>query len=154
GLDRKTVRTALLKLRTLGLVANNLWPGEPTACQLAWFRDKPKKRPFKLSTLIDLTLFGENGPTTGILLDGSVPMMLDAGYTESQIRNFFSFALDLGNRNCEVFYTFLTGFKKMFKQVENDHHVNRAQGKFQKAKNSLGLLKSEAKKVISRLRQR
>lgn len=154
GLDRKTVRTALAKLQSSGLVSNSLWPSEPTTGQLAWFRDKPKKRPFKLSTLIDLTLFGENGQTTGILLDGSVPMMLDAGYTESQIRNFFSFALDLGNRNCEVFYTFLTGFKKMFKQVENDHHVNRAQGKLQKAKNSLGLLKLETKKIISRLRQR
>jgi hypothetical protein len=154
GVDRKTVRTALAKLKSSGLVSKSLWPGEPTADQLAWFRDKPKKRPFKLSALIDLSGFGPEGETTCTLLDGFVPMMVDAGYTESQMRDFFSFALDLGDRNFQVFYTFVTGFKKVFKQVESAHHVNRAQGKFQKAKNSLGLLKSEAKKVISRLRQR
>ena len=126
GLDRKTVRTALAKLQSSGLVANNLWPGEPTAAQLAWFRDKPKKRPFKLSALIDLSKFGPDGETTCKLLDGFVPIMVDAGYTENQIKDFFSFALDRGDRSFRVFYPFVTGFKKMFMQVESDHHVNRA----------------------------
>jgi len=154
GLDRKTVRTALVKLQSSGLVSNSLWPGEPTAGQLAWFRDKPKKRPFKLSDLFNLSKYGPDGETTGTLLDRFVPTMIDAGYTENQITEFFDFAIDLGKRNFQVFYAFVTGFKELFQKVEKDHHVNRAQGKFQKAKNSLGLLKSEAKKVISRLRQR
>jgi hypothetical protein len=120
-LDRKTVRTALARLRTLGLVDKDLWPREPTAAQLAWFRDKPKKRPFRLSALIDLTPFGLDGETTCKLLDSFVPMMIDAGYTENQIREFFSFALDRGDRSFQVFYTFVLGFKKMFEQVESDH---------------------------------
>ena len=104
--------------------------------------------------MIDLTPFGLDGETTCKLLDSFVPMMIDAGYTENQIRGFFSFALDRGDRSFQVFYTFVLGFKKMFEQVESDHHVSRAQGKYQKARNSLGLLKTEAKKVISRLRMR
>jgi hypothetical protein len=154
GLDRKTVRSALAKLRTHGLVKDGLSPIEPTDAHLDWFRGKPKKRAFRLSAHFDFSKSGIDGQTASALLESFVPALIDAGYSERQITAFFLLCLERANHSFSVFFTFLTGFKKVFERVEKDHLANRATGKYGKAANSLGLLKQEAMAQISKLRKR
>jgi hypothetical protein len=131
-IDRKTVRTALTKLKQSGLVDDDLSPNMPTPNQLRWFRNRPEKRQFRLGEQFDLTKCGHEGEIASAWLDGFGPMMIDAGYSERQIVDFFQFAIKKSQGKSKIFFAFLARFQEMFKQVEADHHSNRALGKYQK----------------------
>lgn len=154
GLDRKTVCTALAKLRTHGLVNNGLSPKQPADAQLDWFRNKPKKQAFRLSAHFDFSKQGIEGETASARLDGFVPALLDAGYSERQITDYFSFCLEQADYSAQVIFAFLVGFKSLFERVEKDHLANRVTGNYRKAANSMGLLKQESKVQIGKLRKR
>lgn len=152
-IDLKTVRTAITHLTEAGLLKKDLSPVDPKPEQLPWFRTKPKKVPYKISAGFD---FGTDSPENEALknlLDSFLPILLNAGYSESDVDRYFSFVLDKSKKNRQVFSSFLSKFSPLFTQVEADHHANKAQGKYVKARNSMGLLKQETQRAISRIRK-
>jgi hypothetical protein len=153
-LDKKTVATALAELRRLGLVSETeLRANPPAADQLGWWADKPKQKAFRASAGVDDWSRFSDGEDVAAILDRFGRDMLDAGYSEADIRAYWRTVKDLGNN--KVFYAFMTGhFSRLFEKVEADHAANRAAGKYGQARNSHGLLRTETRKVIARLRKR
>lgn len=153
-IDLKTVRAAVGKLIEAGLVDENLWPVYPKPEQMKWFRNKPKKRPYKISASFSFGADSAENESLKNVLDSFAQPMLNAGYSEKQIDSYFAFVLDQAKKNRQVFSSFLLKFAALFKMVEDDHQANKAAGKYAKARNSMGLLKQETRRTIHRLRMK
>jgi DNA-binding MarR family transcriptional regulator len=156
GLDRNTVRTAVARLRELGLLGQDPRPRRLSGDQLAWLLDRrPGKQPLKISTLVNFSrLDPDRAQALAGLLDRTAQPMTDAGYSEHDIRRYWAYVFE-SSKTFGVLEAFVPQFFKVFADVERDHEVNRRSGKLvRRLRNSLGLLRCETGKVLARLRRR
>jgi hypothetical protein len=88
GLARNSVRSAVSRLRQVGLVGDQLLAREPGEEQPAWFLDRrraPVKALLRAADLFDFTGQDE-GATPEVLLDAAILMMRNAAATPPEQR--------------------------------------------------------------------
>jgi hypothetical protein len=157
GVDRKTVTTAVAKLRELELMkADTLKVLRPTAAQLGWFRDAtPGKEPLQLADLLRMEAFGDSAQSLAEAFTRLVALLTAANYRDGQVRAYFAWAFGLLRHDPQAIELFFWEFEKLFSRVEHDHRVNVGNtGKYRRAANSLGLLKFETRRKMADLRKR
>jgi hypothetical protein len=153
-LGRNTVRSALKELRRYHLVSEDkLTARAPSDEHMAWWQDKPKRPAFRLSRAVaDFSTFGQQGEIVVAYLDGFVPMLKEAGYSQSQMAACFTEALNLAGCSFTVFSDFVHKFKDIFKRADDAYVNNRS--KYPRARNSRGWLQREIKKEIGAMMKR
>jgi DNA-binding transcriptional regulator YhcF (GntR family) len=150
NLNVKTVRSALARLREVGVLDRADRPLPLQAEQLALFVAK-KKRADKAKALWapSFNFRGPDKPLLDDLLGRALEDMRAAGYSENRIRAFWEWAFKIQVRHKEVWTlrTLVWRFAKLFPKVEADHARNKAAGK-NDAATSEGLLRFVSRPIL------
>ena len=152
GVDVKTIITGVRKLKTENLVDDGLFPNAPTPEQIQWLRQGREKPPFLVCDFF-ATAFDHDAEEAALskpLFNRGGKVLHDGGFAEKQIIDYFRSVLLMGKR-WSVIYSFMARFEEFLHEIQQQHQQNVATGKYTKAKNCRGLLKTETEKRLGAL---
>jgi predicted DNA-binding transcriptional regulator len=150
--DVKTIIQGIRKLKAENLLDEDLVPTVPTPEQVKWFRVRREKPPFLVSDHFRSAFdsAADEAKFSKTLMDRGGQLLIDAGFSETHIIDYFRSVLVAGKR-WVVIYSFMAKFEDFLSEIQQQHQQNVAAGKYTKAKNCRGLLKAETEKRLGAL---